>query len=248
MPATRSWTVRSGSCSTIGRLSRIGSTMAISSSTPEAARGPTRSAALGGLLIPMPIAPKTPRLRPVVAHGRAAFETFFISLETKMEQQNELAKVQQPLDGLRPAQPHTEHQGFTRPGKHGKPSSYESLEQLLTPTWRSSTDLGTATPGATERATGSRGRAPVVTPARERSVRGTPRTAGESESPPATPGTSLWAKAQKAKVLLAMPKKPSTAPAAPNGRLGSIRPNLRRNALKVEQLQEETTGLNFLGG
>lgn len=45
--------------------------------------------------------------------------------------------------------------------------------------------------------------------------------------------------AQKAKVLLAMPKKPSTAPAAPNGRLGSIRPNLRRNAFKVEQLQEE---------
>lgn len=116
---------------------------------------------------------------------------------------------------------------------------YESLEQLLTPTWRSSTDLGTATPGATERATGSRGRAPVVTPARQRSVRGTPCNTGESESPPATPGTSLWAKAQKAKVLLAMPQKPSTAPAAPNGRLGSIRPNLRHNAFKVEQLQED---------
>ena len=53
--------------------------------------------------------------------------------------------------------------------------------------------------------------------------------------------------AQKAKVLLAMPQKPSTAPAAPNGRLGSIRPNLRRNALNVEKLQEEN-GLFFWGG
>ena len=59
---------------------------------------------------------------------------------------------------------------------------------------------------------------------------------GSSQVPP-------WSfrpcEAQKAKVLLAMPQKPATAPAAPNGRLGSIRPNLRRNAFKVEQLQEE---------
>eukprot|EP00434_Breviolum_minutum_P021845 symbB.v1.2.019279.t1/scaffold1573.1/size110978/5 len=118
---------------------------------------------------------------------------------------------------------------------------YESLEQLLTP-WPSSNGLSppSATPAvsrtrrsrarATSNNTGTAQTPATPLPERERSVR---EVGGPSpESPAATPlGQSLWSKAQKAKVLLCMPKKPSTAPAAPTSR--------RRNGIKVEQVEED---------